>query len=215
MRASLSLRSLIILALFAGISAASAQTPGSKSAAPATAIFAGGCFWCVEEAFEKVPGVISAVSGYTGGSVPNPSYELVSSHKTGHAESVRVTFDPAKVSYSQLVDWFWHNIDPTQTNGQFCDHGSPYRTAIFYATDEQKQIAEQSKKALEASGVLKAPIVTEITPAGPFYEAEDYHQDYYKKNPHRYSFYKHGCGRAQRLEQIWGKPTAPPGGATH
>jgi peptide-methionine (S)-S-oxide reductase len=199
----------MVLAVFAAVSPVAAQTaPSGKTA---TAIFAGGCFWCVEEAFEKVPGVVAAVSGYTGGTVPNPTYQLVSSHKTGHAESVRVTYDPAKVSYKQLLDWFWHNIDPTQVEGQFCDHGSPYRTAIFYTGEEQKRTAEESKKALEASGVLKAPIVTEITAAGPFYEAEDYHQDYYKKNPHRYKFYKTGCGRAQRLEQIWGKPASPPG----
>lgn len=209
MRATAFWRWILMLAVFAAVSPVMAQT--AAPAKTATAIFAGGCFWCVEEAFEKVPGVVAAVSGYTGGTVPSPTYQQVSSHKTGHAESVRVTYDPAKVSYKQLLDWFWHNIDPTQMEGQFCDHGSPYRTAIFYTDEEQKRIAEESRKALEASGVLKAPIVTEITAAGPFYEAEDYHQDYYKKNPHRYQYYKFGCGRAQRLEQIWGKPAHPPG----
>jgi peptide-methionine (S)-S-oxide reductase len=204
-----SLRWLPALALAAGISAAAAQTaPPAKTA---IATFAGGCFWCVEEAFDKVPGVISTVSGYTGGTVPNPTYEQVSGAKnTGHAEAVRVTYDPSKVTYQQLVDWFWRNIDPTQANGQFCDTGSPYRSGIFYHDEEQKKIAETSKRALAASGRLKGPIVTEITAAGAFYNAEGYHQDYYKKNSHRYNFYKYGCGRAQRLERIWGKPTAPP-----
>jgi peptide-methionine (S)-S-oxide reductase len=205
-----SLRWMPALALAAGISAAAAQTAPTP-AKTAIATFAGGCFWCVEEAFDKVPGVISTVSGYTGGTVPNPTYEQVSSGKnTGHAEAVRVTYDASKVTYQQLVDWFWRNIDPTQANGQFCDTGSPYRSGIFYHDEEQKRIAEASKRALEASGRLKQPIVTEITAAAAFYDAEDYHQDYYKKNPNRYSFYKYGCGRAQRLEQIWGKPTAPP-----
>jgi peptide-methionine (S)-S-oxide reductase len=205
-----SLRWMPALALAAGISAAAAQTAPTP-AKTAIATFAGGCFWCVEEAFDKVPGVISTVSGYTGGTVPNPTYEQVSSGKnTGHAEAVRVTYDASKVTYQQLVDWFWRNIDPTQANGQFCDTGSPYRSGIFYHDEEQKRIAEASKRALEASGRLKQPIVTEITAAAAFYDAEDYHQDYYKKNPNRYSFYKYGCGRTQRLEQIWGKPTAPP-----
>jgi peptide-methionine (S)-S-oxide reductase len=200
------------LTLAAGISATAAQTaPPATPAKTAIATFAGGCFWCVEEAFDKVPGVISTVSGYTGGTVPNPTYEQVSGAKnTGHAEAVRVTYDPGKVSYQQLVDWFWRNIDPTQANGQFCDTGSPYRSGIYYHDEEQKKIAETSKRALDASGRLKQPIVTEITAAAAFYNAEDYHQDYYKKNPNRYHFYKYGCGRAQRLERIWGKATAPP-----
>jgi methionine-S-sulfoxide reductase len=164
----------------------------------------------VEEAFEKVPGVLSAVSGYTGGTVKNPTYEQVSGGKnTGHAEAVLVTYDPGKVSYAQLVDWFWRNIDPTQANGQFCDHGSPYRSAIFYQGEEQKRVAEATKQAL--AGRFKQPIATEIVAAGAFYNAEGYHQDYYKKNPQRYQYYKYGCGRAQRLEQIWGKPVLPQG----
>ncbi len=205
------MRRLVPLALLAGIAAASAQTPTPHpDAKAAIAIFAGGCFWCVEEAFEKVPGVISAVSGYTGGAVPNPTYEQVSNETTGHAEAVRVTYDPGKVSYEQLVDWFWRNIDPTQAGGQFCDHGSSYRSAMFVHDEAQRKVAEDSKRALEASGRLKRPIVTEIVDAGVFYEAEDYHQDYYKKNPNRYRFYKFNCGRVQRLEQIWGKATPPP-----
>jgi methionine-S-sulfoxide reductase len=203
-------RWLLPLALLAGIAAAAAQTPSpSTGAKAAVATFAGGCFWCVEEAFEKVPGVISAVSGYTGGTVPNPTYEQVSKETTGHAEAVRVTYDPAKVSYEQLVDWFWRNIDPTQAGGQFCDSGSSYRSAIFVHDDAQRKVAETTKQALQSSGRLNQPIVTEIVAAGAFYEAENYHQDYYKKNANRYRFYKFNCGRAQRLEQIWGKATPP------
>jgi methionine-S-sulfoxide reductase len=197
---------LLSLAVAAGFSVASAQTSPAKTA---VATFAGGCFWCVEEVFEKVPGVLSAVSGYTGGTVPNPTYRQVSGNTTGHAEAVRVTYDPSKVTYAQLVDWFWRNIDPTQADGQFCDRGSSYRSAIFVHDDAQRKVAEATKKALQASWRFKQPIVTEIKAAGPFYEAEDYHQDYYKKNVNRYRFYKFACGRAQRLEQLWGKATPP------
>lgn len=202
------LRWLVPLAFLAGVSGAVAQTaaPGKTE----TAIFAGGCFWCVEEAFEKVPGVTAAVSGYIGGTVANPTYKQVSGGATGHAEAVQVTYDPGKVTYKQLADWFWRNIDPLDAAGQFCDKGSEYRSAIFYSGDAQKKIAEDSKQALQASGRFKQPIATEITAAGPFYLAEDYHQDYYKKNEERYQFYKFGCGRVQRLEQIWGKATPPP-----
>jgi peptide-methionine (S)-S-oxide reductase len=205
------MRRLVPLALLAGIAAASAQTPlPAPGAKTAVATFAGGCFWCVEEAFEKVPGVISAVSGYTGGTVPNPTYEQVSKETTGHAEAVRLTYDPGKVSYEQLVDWFWRNIDPTQAGGQFCDYGSSYRSAIFVHDDAQRKVAETTKQALQDSGRFKQPIVTEIAAAGAFYEAEDYHQDYYKKNANRYRFYKFNCGRVQRLEQLWGKAISPP-----
>jgi peptide-methionine (S)-S-oxide reductase len=176
----------------------------------AVATFAGGCFWCVEEAFDKVPGVLKTVSGFMGGTVANPSYEQVMTKTTGHAEAVQVTYDPGKVSYQQLVDWFWRNIDPLDAKGQFCDKGSPYLSIIFYHGEEQRKIAEASKRALEASGQFKQPIATAISAAGPFYAAEDYHQDYYQKNPFRYQFYKHGCGRAQRLEQLWGKAALPP-----
>jgi peptide-methionine (S)-S-oxide reductase len=201
-------RWLVPCMLAAGISAAQAQTaPATEPVAVAT--FAGGCFWCVEEAFEKVPGVLRAVSGYTGGSVDRPTYEQVSSKATGHYEAVQVTYDPKKVSYPQLLDWFWRNIDPVDAAGQFCDKGSPYLTAIFVHGDEQKKAAEESLQALEASGRLKEKIATKILPAGPFWVAEDYHQDYYKKNPHRYQYYKTACGRAARLEQIWGPPKPP------
>ena len=174
-------------------------------AATAKATFAGGCFWCVEEAFEKVPGVTAAVSGYMGGKTKNPTYEQVSTGGSGHAEVVQVEFDPAKVTYAKLLDVFWKNIDPTQPNGQFCDHGSQYRSAIFYHDAEQKKLAEASKVALDKSKPFKGDIVTQIVPAGEFYAAEDYHQDFYKKSALRYKFYKTGCGREARLQSLWGK----------
>lgn len=160
----------------------------------------------MEEVFEKVPGVTSVVSGYMGGRVENPSYEQVSAGGTGHAESVEVVYDPAKVSYTTLLDAFWHNVDPVTPNAQFCDHGSQYRAVIFYQGEEQKRLAEESKRAIEQSQRLTHPIVTELTKAAPFYPAEEYHQDFYKKNPIRYKFYKFNCGRAQRLEEVWGAP---------
>lgn len=171
---------------------------------PAKATFAGGCFWCVEEAFEKVSGVIAAVSGYTGGSVDNPTYKQVTSGRTGHAEAVEVTFDPAQVTYAQLLDVFWRNVDPTVVDRQFCDAGNQYRTAIFAHDDEQMRLAEASKEALQESKPFAEPIVTPIVAASRFYPAEDYHQDYYKHNPLRYKFYKWNCGRAQRLAELWG-----------
>jgi peptide-methionine (S)-S-oxide reductase len=185
-----------------------AQTAGGQPLETAT--FAGGCFWCMEPPFDKLDGVVSTTSGYTGGHTKNPSYEEVSSGGTGHAEAVQIVFDPAKVSYTQLLDVFWHNIDPLTSDAQFCDHGSQYRSAIFYHGGEQKRLAEASKKALEQSGRFTQPIVTEIVPAGEFYKAEEYHQDYYQKNPIRYKFYRYNCGRDQVLEQRWGKV---PGGA--
>lgn len=172
----------------------------------AKAYFAGGCFWCMEEAFEKVDGVLAVVSGYMGGTVANPTYEQVSAGHTGHAESVEVTYDPSKVSYQKLLDAFWRNIDPLTPNAQFCDHGNQYRSAVFYATDEEKRLSEDSKRAIEQSKKFPAPIVTQLVQASTFYSAEDYHQDYYKTNPLRYKYYKFSCGRAQRLEALWGKP---------
>jgi peptide-methionine (S)-S-oxide reductase len=204
-----SFAALVFLAAAFTVSA-QAQAPAKGGGKAAIATFAGGCFWCVEEAFDKVPGVIETISGFIGGTAANPSYEQVMTKKTGHAEAVQVTYDPSKVSYQQLVDWFWRNIDPVDASGQFCDKGSPYRSGIFYHDEAQKKVAEETKQALKASGRFKQPIVTEITSAGPFYPAEDYHQDYYKKNSSRYQFYKYGCGRVQRLEQIWGKATPPP-----
>jgi peptide-methionine (S)-S-oxide reductase len=179
------------------------QTAASGNQAKAT--FAGGCFWCMEEAFEEVSGVLSVTSGYMGGHVSNPSYAQVSAGKTGHAEVIEVFYDPAKVSYSQLLEVFWHNIDPLTPNAQFCDHGSQYRAGIFYHNAEQLQLAEASKQALVSSQRFHTSIVTEITMATMFYPAEEYHQDYYKKNPLRYKFYKYNCGRAQRLKELWGK----------
>ena len=185
------------------------QSSDTSAEAPAnarTAVFAGGCFWCTESDFEKVPGVIDAISGYTGGSVANPAYEQVSAGGTGHVEAVKVIYDPAKVSYEQLLDYFWRHVDPTDAGGQFVDRGSQYRSVIFYADEEQHRQAEASKEKLAASGRFEKPIVTEIVPLGPFYPAEEYHQDYYKKNPIRYHFYRYHSGRDQFLEKVWGKP---------
>jgi len=166
------------------------------------AIFAGGCFWCIEASLEKVPGVTQVVSGYSGGKKDRPTYEEVGGGGTGHAEVVRVTFDPSKLSYAQLLDAFWHNVDPLSANGQFCDRGNQYRSAIFYLDEAQKKAAEASRLAVEKR--LKAKVVTEITAAGPFFPAEEYHQDFYKKNPGRYTSYRTGCGRDRRLQEIWG-----------
>jgi methionine-S-sulfoxide reductase len=169
------------------------------------ATFAGGCFWCTEADFEKVPGVLSAVSGYIGGTKADPTYEEVSWGGTGHAEAVEIRYDPAKVTYAQLLDVFWHHVDFEDPGGQFCDRGDQYRTEIFYHGDEQRRLAEESKTALDQSHRFK-PVVTKIVEAGPFYQAEGYHQDYYKKNPVRYKFYRWNCGRDQRLAELWGTP---------
>src|SRR5438876_4124616 len=179
---------------------------GAQPAEPAkTAIatFAGGCFWCVEADFDKVEGVISTTSGYTGGHMANPTYEQVSHGGTGHAEAVEIAYDPAKVSYSRLLDVFWHNIDPLAKDRQFCDHGDQYRSAIFYRGEEQRALAEASKAVVEKR--FKQPVATQIVPAGPFYKAEEYHQDYYLKNPARYKFYRFNCGRDARPEELSGE----------
>ena len=170
----------------------------------ATAIFAGGCFWCEETAFEGVPGVVAVISGYTGGHVANPTYEQVSAGVTGHAESVQVVYDPGKISYEKLLDIFWHNVDPLQADAQFCDHGNQYRSAIFYMDPAQQKAAEASKAKLEEEPRFKGKIVTEIVPATTFYRAEEYHQDFWKKNPVRYYSYRAGCGRDARLKELWG-----------
>jgi peptide methionine sulfoxide reductase msrA/msrB len=169
----------------------------------ASAVFAGGCFWCTESDFEKVDGVIDAISGYTGGHVKNPTYKQVSAGGTGHLESVKVIYDPSKVSYEQLLDYFWRHVDPTDPGGQFVDRGSQYRSAIFYADETEKRLAEKSKKRLAASGQFNKPIVTDILPLGEFYPAEDYHQNYYKKNPIRYHYYRYDSGRDQFLKKTW------------
>lgn len=164
------------------------------------AVFAGGCFWCVEADFEKLPGVLTVISGYDGGTEPNPSYETVASGTTHYVESVRVSYDSDKISYSQLLDYFWHHIDPTTKDGQFCDIGRQYRTIIFYSNDEQKQAALNSKANLNKQFPT---IYTDILPSTHFYPAEAYHQDYYKKNPLRYKYYRYRCGRDQRIQEIW------------
>ena len=186
---------------------------GSESAATGgasleIATFAGGCFWCMVPPFDKLEGVVSVTSGYTGGHVENPTYQQVSAGGTGHAEAVQVLYDPAKIDYEKLLEVFWHNIDPVAINHQFCDFGDQYRSEIFYHTDRQKRLAERSKAAIEKSGLFREPITTKITPASAFYKAEDYHQDFYKKSPFRYKFYRYLCGRDQRLEQLWGKASA-------
>jgi peptide-methionine (S)-S-oxide reductase len=189
-----------------GASALLASVGAFAQAAPGTAkaVFAGGCFWCVESDFDKVDGVLSTTSGYTGGTLAKPTYEQVSSKSTGHAEAVEIVFDPKKVSYEQLVEHFWRTIDPTTKDRQFCDVGSPYRTAIFAQDDAQLKIAQASKAALEQTKPFKEPIVTEIVRGSAFYPAEDYHQDYYKKNPVRYKYYRNSCGRDARVQQLWG-----------
>lgn len=171
----------------------------------AVAVFAGGCFWCTEADFDKLPGVLETTSGYIGGSIENPTYEEVSSGRSGHIEAVQVRFDPRQTSYAKLLEAFWPTIDPVNGNGQFCDNGPQYRSAIFYLDAEQQRLAEASKTALAASGRLQQPIATVILAATTFYAAEDYHQDYHTKNPLRYSYYRHGCGRDQRLQELWGK----------
>ena len=181
-----------------------AQTTATPAPATAKAIFAGGCFWCVESDFDKLDGVISTTSGYIGGTVANPTYEQVSSKSTGHAEAVEIVYDPSKVKYERLVEYFWHTIDPTVKDQQFCDHGTPYRTAIFAHNVDQLKAAQASRAALEKSKPFKEPIVTEIVLATTFYPAEGYHQDYYLKNPIRYKYYRNGCGRDARLKQLWG-----------
>ena len=195
-------RGIVFLAAWLSL-AAGQFALAADNAKPATAIFAGGCFWCTESDFEKLPGVIGAESGYTAGRVANPSYEQVSAGGTGHTEAVRVSYDPAKVSYSQLVEYFWRTIDPTVKDQQFCDRGTQYRSGIHPANDVEKKTAEASREALLKSGKLKQ-IQTEIVPASAFYPAEEYHQDYYKKNPLRYAYYRKGCGRDARLKEVWG-----------
>lgn len=196
--------------------AAAKPAPAAAKAAPAPvaergeAIFAGGCFWCVETAFEGVPGVSAVISGYVGGQKKDPTYEEVSSGGTGHAEAVRVVFDPKVIGYAKLLEIFWHNIDPLDKAGQFCDKGSQYRSGIFYLDAAQKAAAEASKAAIEGQKRLPGTIVTEITAAGPFYPAEEYHQDFYKKKPERYSSYRLGCRRDARLQELWGKDAGTP-----
>jgi peptide-methionine (S)-S-oxide reductase len=189
----------------AALALALAMAAPALAQTTAKATFAGGCFWCVEADFDKVPGVLSTTSGYIGGTTANPSYEQVSSKGTGHIEAVEIVYDPAKVSYAALVQRFWRTIDPTTPDRQFCDVGSPYRTAIFTHDVQQAAVVKQALEALEKTKPFKEPIVTLVLPASTFYPAEAYHQDYYKKNPVRYAYYRASCGRDARLEQLWGK----------
>ena len=177
----------------------------ATESAQAQATFAGGCFWCMEKPFDALPGVVDTTSGYAGGTVENPSYYQVSSGGTGHVEAVQVTYDPSQVSYDTLLEVFWHNVDPVDGKGQFCDRGSQYRSVIFYQDEAQRAAAIASKEALAASGVLRRAIATDIKPTSTFYAAEDYHQNYYKTHPVRYKVYRFGCGRDQRLSQLWGE----------
>jgi peptide-methionine (S)-S-oxide reductase len=198
-----------ILALIAGLSLSlqsgaqdNARNKDVKKRALAT--FAGGCFWCMEPPFDKLDGVISTTSGYSGGQEKNPTYKQVSSGTTGHTESLQIVYDPRKISYERLLEVFWHNIDPTTPDRQFCDRGTQYRSAIFYHDEEQKRLAFDSKSKVESTKTFKEPIVTEILPLTKFYVAEEYHQDFYRKDPDRYYSYRNGCGRDQRLKQLWG-----------
>ncbi len=184
------------------VSMAMAADPVVQDQAPATAIFAGGCFWCMEPPFDALAGVTATTSGFTGGHKVNPSYTEVSSGGTGHVEAIQISYDPTQVSYQQLLDVYWRNIDPLDDGGQFCDRGHEYLAAIFYQNEEQKILAEQSKTAVEKR--LGHTVTTAISRAAPFYAAEDYHQDYYRKNPVRYKYYRYSCGRDQRLEELWG-----------
>jgi peptide-methionine (S)-S-oxide reductase len=188
---------LFLLAIVAAITPAAAQTPQTASV-----VLAGGCFWCMEPPFDKTDGVVSTTSGYSGGKQVKPTYQQVSAGSTGHLEVVKVEYNPAKVSYEKLLDIFWHNIDPLDADGQFCDKGSQYRSAIFYGNEKEKELAEASKQQVAAK--LGQAVATDVLPATEFYPAEDYHQDYYIKNPLKYKFYRYGCGRDARLEAVWG-----------
>jgi len=192
------------IAKLMAVAALLAAAPGAAAAEMETAIFAGGCFWCMEEAYDEVPGVSAVVSGYAGGEVENPTYKQVSSGSTGHYEVVEVEYDPGQVTYEELVEVFWRNVDPFDDRGQFCDKGSQYLSAIFVKDDEERKLAEATKE--EVAARFSMPVSTEILAESVFYPAEDYHQDFYKTNSARYKFYKFGCGRVQRLEEIWGKP---------
>ncbi len=192
---------LVLMATFAQ---AKDSSPGAIARGLERATFAGGCFWCMESPFDKLTGVVSVTVGYTGGQMKNPTYKEVSAGGTGHTEAVQILYDPGKIAYEKLLDVFWHNIDPTVTDRQFCDVGNQYRSAIFYHTVEQRRLAEQSKGTLQKTKPFRDPIVTEIVPASEYYLAEEYHQHYYKKNPLRYQYYRTGCGRDRRLKELWG-----------
>lgn len=195
---------VMVAAIYSSSAASAADSVSVAPKGAKRAIFAGGCFWCMEKPFEVLDGVYAVTSGYVGGHKLNPTYKEVSAGITGHTEAVLVEYDPERVSYATLLEVFWRNVDPTDAGGQFCDRGSQYRTGIFPTDDEQAKLARASRDELNASDVLPHPVVTEITPAGTFWPAEGYHQDYYKENPVRYKFYRYNCGRDQRLEELWG-----------
>ncbi len=197
-------KSLLIFFLLMAITGGTVAADKGKEKS-AKAVFAGGCFWCMQPVFDKLPGVLSTSVGYTGGQKENPTYEEVSSGKTGHTEAIEIVYDPARISYAQLVESFWQSVDPTDPRGQFADKGSQYRSAIFYQNEEERRVAEASKKKLAESGKFSEPVVTEISPASKFYPAEDYHQKYYVKNAGHYAMYKVGSGRAGFLKKVWGK----------
>ena len=199
------MRTMLVMTLtFAMTLGALSASAAAATSGHALATFAGGCFWCMEPPYDELDGVISTTSGYTGGHKQHPTYEEVSTGTTGHTEAVQVVYDPTRITYERLLAVFWRNINPVTPNAQFCDHGSQYRSGIFAHDATQRRLAEESKRALEASGRFKVPIVTEIVAAAAFYPAEEYHQDYYKKNPVRYKFYRAGCGRDRRLAELWG-----------
>ena len=193
-------RAAAVFLILGGLAYGAEPNPGGMP--PAKATFAGGCFWCMEPPYDELEGVISTISGYIGGTTKNPTYEQVSAGTTGHTEAVEITYDPRKISYEKLLEVFWRNIDPLTANAQFCDSGSQYRSGVFYHDQTQKTLAEASKKRVQS--LFKQPIVTEIVAVSEFYPAEEYHQDYYKKNPIRYNFYRYGCGRDKRLQELWG-----------
>jgi peptide-methionine (S)-S-oxide reductase len=193
----------LIMALVVGLPGQSVAAAATATPSYETATFAGGCFWCMEPPFDKLEGVISTTSGYTGGHKKDPTYQEVSHGGTGHAEAVQIIYDPEKISYTRLLDVFWHNVDPTNAHGQFCDNGDQYRSEIFYHNEEQRRLAVASKQDLEKHKQFAAPIVTRISPATTFYPAEDYHQNYYQNNPIRYKYYRFSCGRDRRLEELW------------
>lgn len=207
MRRLMDFKVMVIGVFFALAICAGAEVGATDASQPSTAkaTFAGGCFWCMEPPFDKLDGVVSTTSGYIGGTVAEPTYEEVSSGTTGHAEAVQIVYEPAKIPYTELLDVFWHNIDPTTADRQFCDRGNQYRPAIFYHDEEQRRLAEASKRALQDSKPFDGPVLTEISKAGEFYPAEEYHQDFYLKNPLRYKWYTYFCGRKDRLEELWGK----------
>jgi peptide-methionine (S)-S-oxide reductase len=206
------MRILAVLLALAVLAAPCSVLSAPSASAPAAAekpevkhaTFAGGCFWCMETAFEGRPGIVAVISGFSGGKEPNPTYEEVSAGRTGHMESVEVVYHPGEISYERLLEIYWHNIDPTQGNGQFCDHGAQYRSAIFVRDGEERKLAERSKNAITSSKALDAPIVTRILPFTGFWPAEEHHQDYFRKNPDDYHSYREGCGRDRRLQELWG-----------